>query len=824
MKKQMSLGKGFGRLLLMMSVVCTMLLAMHPVANAAIQQRTIVGNILDNAENPLPGVNVVIKGTTTGVATDFNGQYSINVPNSDAVLVFSYISYQSQEVTVGDRTTINVTMEENVAELEEVVVTALGIKRTEKALGYSVAQLNEDAVTNARSANMMNSLSGKVAGVNVRAAASDPGSSVFITIRGQRSLTGDNQPLIVLDGIPVNNSVNNVVGRINSTNSQVVDYGNPISDINPDDIASISVLKGAAASALYGSRAGNGVILITTKTGASQKKGIGVSVNSSVAFDKAWQFPKFQNVFGAGDREGTDNVDSGASWGPRLDNGSKRVQWGSPVDPVTGEKIPTDWVSYPDRVKDFFNTGHTITNNVAVSGANEKGDFRLSYTNMLNKGIVPNTDLTRNNVNLSAGYYLHPKLKVNANIAYTNNKSDNRPAVNRESIIHLTYTQPANIDISKFKNYWEPGFEGIKQMYMPGGDDNPYFTAYENLNGFNRDRMTGNMQMLWNITPDLSIMGRTGIDYYTEKQESKSAYSSKRFPTGAYRITSIYFKEQNTDFLITYKKALTSDWFVSVSAGANRMDRSGTTETLATDALALPGVYNITNAAPNTVQKYSSNSYEKERINSIYGMGQIAFRNYAFLDLTARNDWSSTLPDNNNSYFYPSASLSLLVSDMLHMIYPEVCFILAEVAQQNSVTIPGKTAEALYYDGITASMEYWKSIKDNQDVKLIITPEKIENYLLEPVVVYDGTLKQLIGQKWAALFIKGCEGWFDCRRTNDILEFSKEFVPENMAQTTVPLRYIYPDGERSYNNDQYKAAIAVFGTDNINTKMWLLSN
>ncbi len=671
MKKQMSLGKGFGRLLLMASVVCTMLLAIHPVANAAVQQRTVVGNVVDNDGAPMPGVNVVIKGTTTGVATDFNGQYSINVPNSNAVLVFSYISYHSQEVTVGDRTTVNVTLEENIAEIEEVVVTALGIKRAEKALGYSIGQLNEDAVTNARSANVMNSLSGKISGVNVRAASGDPGSTVLINIRGQRSLTGDNQPLIVLDGIPVNNSVKNTKAQIGSEGTrQTVDYGNPISDINPDDIASISVLKGAAAAALYGGRAGNGVILITTKSGASQKKGIGVSFNTSVAFDKAWQFPKFQNTFGSGSREGTDDVISDASWGPRLDNGSKYVQWDSPTDPVTGEKIPTDWVSYPNRVKDFFNTGHTIITNVAVNGANDKGDFRISYTNMENKGIVPNTDLSRNNINFTAGYKLHKNLKVSTNIAYAGNKSDNRPSVNRESVVNIVYTMPANIDVSKLKDYWMPGLEGIKQNSpVPGGNDNPYFVANEALNGFNRDRMTGNVQVVWDILPDLSLMGRTGLDYYNEDRESRQAYSARRYPQGAYLTAHSYFMEQNTDFLLSYKKDLTSDWFVSVSVGANRMDSHWNSSLMSTTKLATPGVYNISNAAAGTVQ--TSGNFEngkwKKRINSIYAMGQVAFRNYAFLDLTARNDWSSTLPDGNNSYFYPSASLSFLLSDMLHM-------------------------------------------------------------------------------------------------------------------------------------------------------------
>lgn len=641
----------------------------NTVVNYDIQQQTnkVSGNVKDQLGDPLIGVSVSVKGTSQGTITDHNGNYSLTVSERNVILVFSYISYLSQEVNVGNQSVINVSLKENIEQLEEVVVTALGIKRSEKALGYSVAQLNESAVTNAKSANMISSLSGKVSGVNIRSSASDPGSTVLINIRGQRSLAGDNQPLIVLDGIPVNNSVNNTTSQLGSSNRQVVDYGNPIADINPDDVASISVLKGAAAAALYGSRAANGVILITSKSGESQKKGIGVSVNSSLSFDEAWQFPKFQNVFGSGTREGTDDVISGASWGPRLNTGKKHVQWDSPTD-ESGNPIPTDWLSYPDRVKDFFETGSTWITNVAVSGANESGDFRLSFTNMDNKGIVPNTDLKRNNINLTAGYKLHPKLKVNTNITYTNNKSDNRPTFNRESAVNIIYTMPANINVKKLRDYWKPGLENIGQNSpVPGGNDNPYFVVYENLNGYNRDRLTGNIQLNWEINDNFSLMGRTGLDYYGETRESRSAFSSRRFPKGAYSLSDAFFKEQNSDFLATFKKNLNDDWFVSVSVGANRMDQSGNSSMLATNQLVSPGVYNISNAVAGTVQNLSSTNRWEKRINSVYGMGQVAYKNYIFLDITARNDWSSTLPKESNSYFYPSASLSVLLSDILQL-------------------------------------------------------------------------------------------------------------------------------------------------------------
>ncbi len=337
----------------------------------------------------------------------------------------------------------------------------------------------------------------------------------------------NNQPLYVVDGVPIAAGVRNPkepVGR------GVVDYGSPISDINPDDIASISVLKGASASALYGSRALNGVILITTKSGSSGRKGLGVSVNSSAMFDKAWLFPQFQNEFGAGNRPGTTETISTASWGPRLDIGTKHIQWDSPLD-NNGQRIPTDWVSYPDRHKDFYQTGSTLTNNIAITGANKDGDFRLSYTNLANRGIIPNTDLGRNTLNVAAGYTIHPKVRVSTNVGYSNNQSDNRPTFNRESASNIVYTTTPNIDINKLRNYWLPGEEGRKQYsHVPGNLDNPFFVAYEFVNGYNRDRLMGNVEVNIELAKGLTLMGRTAMDNYNELRESRRPFGSVRNP------------------------------------------------------------------------------------------------------------------------------------------------------------------------------------------------------------------------------------------------------------------------------------------------------
>ncbi|NLR57814.1 SusC/RagA family TonB-linked outer membrane protein [Chitinophaga polysaccharea] len=629
--------------------------------NTSTAEQIVKGKVTDEKGNPAPGVSIREKGTNNGTVTDAEGNFSLKVASANAILVFHYVGYQAKELAAGNGI-LQVQLSPEVRSLDDVVVTALGIKRQEKALGYSIATLKSDQVNTVKDVNVANALSGKVAGVNVRSTSSDPGATSLVVIRGQSKLDGYNQPLYVVDGVPIAPAVRapkQPVGQV------VVDYGSTISDINPDDIASMTVLKGASASALYGSRALNGVILITTKSGSGAKKGLGVAVNSSALFDRATLFPKFQNEFGAGDRTGSDETISEASWGPRLDVGTKHVQWDSPLD-ANGNPIPTDWVSYPNRHKDFFRTGSTLTNNIAVTGNNKDGNFRLSYTNLANEGITPNTDLKRNTINLSAGYTLHPKVRVSTNIGYTKNTSDNRPTYNRGSVSSIIYTTTPNVDIRKLRNYWIPGKEGLEQFsHVPGSTDNPYFVAYELTNGYNRDRIMGNVELNIDITKDLTLMARSGMDYYSEYRESKRAFSAVKNPNGGYGIETETFREQNTDFLLSYKKQVNKDFFVSVSGGANRMNQSGAGTTQKTESLVMPGVYSISNAKAGTV--FNDSYHFTKRINSVYGMGQVAFRNYAFLDLTARNDWSSTLPPENNSYFYPSASLSLILTDMFNI-------------------------------------------------------------------------------------------------------------------------------------------------------------
>lgn len=676
----------------------------------------VKGKVTDEKGLPIPGVSIIEKGVDNATMTNLNGEYSLNVKDGSATLLFRMMGYQTQGISLNGQVVVNVSLIPDQTALSEVVVTALGIKRSEKALGYSIATVKGSDVNTVKEVNVINSLAGKVAGVNVVSAGSDPGSSAFITIRGQSSIATDNQPLFVVDGVPVAHSLRatSEVGRSS------VDYGSPISDISPDDIESITILKGASAAALYGSRAGSGVVLITTKSGATSKKGLGVSFSSNAMYDKAWLFPHFQNQFGAGEYTDDPAVSITSAWGPRLDVGTKHLQWNSPLD-ANGKPIPTDWVSHPNNAKDFYETGSTYTNNIAITGKNADGNYRLSYTNLVNKGIVPNTDLSRNTLNLAATYVLHPKVKISTNLGYVNNKSDNRPSAYRESVTQMLYSMPSNMSIKDLRNYWKPGRENIEQ-FSPDDSDNPYFVAYEHTNGYDRNRITGNIQAVIDLTSDLSLMARTGLDLYNEQHETKRPFSSKRFKFGGYGVDNSFFKEQNTDFLLSYKKTLNEDWSFSLSVGGNQMNQTARSTAQRTESLSIPGIYNINNAQAGTITNSQYNS--RKRINSLYGMGHASFKDMVFLDVTGRNDWSSTLPAENNSYFYPSVSLSTVLTDVFKIKSDVLSFakIRANWAQVGSDTDPYQLYNTIPFN------------QDWGDVKRATIEFNLKNNFLKPEI------------------------------------------------------------------------------------------
>lgn len=668
-------------------------LAITLMSVVTLSAQRVSGVVTDAETNELlPGATIVVQNEGRGTTSDGDGKFSIEAIAGE-MLVVSMIGYGPQTITVGSSTSISVTLSLD-NQLQEVIVTALGISREKKSLGYSVQEVKGEDLTKARETNIINSLAGKVAGVTIVGNPSGIGSSSRITIRGERSLNiNRNQPLFVVDGVPISNELRGSSG----SSYQEADYGNGAGFVNPDDVESITVLKGASAAALYGSRANNGVILITTKTGKNTK-GIGVSVNSTVTTENVLRLPDYQNVYGQGlggvfefkDGNGggaADGVDE--NWGPSF-NGQLLDQFDSPttngyrggdvgnlftsIGPVNleqqlmarGEINATPWVARPDNIKDFFETGVTQTHNVALTGSNSNGDFRLSYTWLDQVGTIPNTDLKRNTLSFSGGYNLSPKLKVRTNINYLTNKSANRPNLSygTENIMYLfNCWLGRQVDLAAMKNYWQADREGLNQYnFNYNYHDNPYFGLYENTNSQDLNRVYGNVSVTYDLTRDLSLMLRSGTDASNEFRARRRAYSTQRFQRGSYREERIGFTELNTDFLLGYKKELNQQFDLNLGVGGNAMRQKGRYSDVIAPELAVPGIYTLSNSRV-ALQNLTNTPFTEKRINSLYATGQLGFNNYLYLDLSARNDWSSTLPSDSRSYLYYAANVSAVLTD-----------------------------------------------------------------------------------------------------------------------------------------------------------------
>jgi TonB-linked SusC/RagA family outer membrane protein len=650
-----------------------------------------------DTQEPLPGVTISVKGKTIKSLTDVGGNFSIDAKAGDRLIV-NYVGFQTEEVAVNALTTLEIFLNAS-ATLDEVVVTALGIEKSKKALGYAVSEVDGSALTQARETNVLNSLSGRVAGVQVVGNPSGIGSSARVSIRGERSLNiNNNQPLFVVDGVPISNQLFGSSGGPNGRN-QDVDYGNGAGFINPDDIESLTVLKGPSAAALYGSRANNGVIVIKTKSGA-RSKGIGVSVNSTTSFEDVLRLPDYQNQYGQGlngefefkDGNGgglRDGVDE--AWGPAMNgqmirqydgataNGFRGGDVGNlfaTIAPVNlnaqlarrGEITPTAFSPQPDNIRNFFETGVTLTNNVALTGGNDVSSFRLSYTNLNQKGFVPNTDLLRNTVAFTGSYNLSKRLTANINLNYINNASSNRPNLSygTENIMYLfNCWLPRNVDLTAMRDYWQAGREGLNQYnFNYNYHDNPYFNLYENTNGQDINRVFGNMSVNIKLTDNLNLMLRSGTDFSDEFRARRRAYSTQRYQLGSYREEKIRFQERNNDFLLSWNKPLSEKLDFSVSLGGNQMQQKRNNSDAWAPELAVPGVYSLNNSR---VAVQSSTFFSERRINSLYATSQIGFNRYLYLDLSARNDWSSTLPSDSRSYLYYSANASAVISEMLKL-------------------------------------------------------------------------------------------------------------------------------------------------------------
>ncbi|KAA6436690.1 SusC/RagA family TonB-linked outer membrane protein [Dyadobacter flavalbus] len=643
------------------------------------------GVVRDKNGQPLPGVNIIVKNSQKGTSTNADGAFSISVDSENDVLVFSFIGYKTQQFVVGNQKELAITLQEDTNVLDEVVVTALGITREKKSLGYATQQVTGEILNESPATNFVNNLSGKVAGVNI-SSAGGVGSSSRITIRGESSLSiMSNQPLFVIDGVPIGND--------GTSNTGSADYGNSSSEINPADIESINVLKGPAAAALYGSRAARGAIVITTKKG-SNRKGLGVSFNSYFFGESVGRLPKFQNDFGQGNNgkyegsnfgaswsayPGGDNDDYDESWGPRMNIGTTEAQFDSPTTngfrggdvaiSNRGDIIRTPWVSQPDNIKDFFKTGSKYYNNLAFSGGNENGNYRLSLTSLNEKGVIPNNNLNRYQVNLNSSYHLTKKLTSSININYVKQNSTNRPdnGYGRNTFMYFFTWMGRNVNINSLRNYWQPGLEGVRQFQYNYGENhnNPFFLQYENTKGQNKDRIYGNIALEYAFTDHLKLKLRSAADLYNDFRPMQWAVSTVDVESGSYSFTEIKNEERNTDFLLTYTNAFANGNIgYTLSAGGNRFDNSGHSESTTAPQLLIPGIYTIQNAA-SPLTGYSS-SYKK-RINSIYGVANFNYKDLVYLDINARNDWSSTLPRNNNSYFYPSVGLNTNLKSILNL-------------------------------------------------------------------------------------------------------------------------------------------------------------
>ncbi len=515
-------------------------------------QSSVSGKVKDSKNEPIPGVSVRVKGTTIGVTTDVNGDFKIAATASQGYLVFSSIGYTTLEIQIDSRKTYEVILAEDNKFLNEVVVTALGIKREEKSLGFAAQTINAKAVVDAKTNNWINSLSGKVAGLNIQGTGAGPMGSSRITLRGESSLNLDNnQALIVVDGVPISSKITGTGFNSHLAADSPVDYGSGVSDINPDDIENVTVLKGPGATALYGSRAAGGVIIITTKSGVRKDGSIGITFNSNFNIEQVNRYPDYQFEYGEGRTssyysylDSPDGINTsttaaaGRAWGPKF-AGQSFYQY----DPNTVGNKPTQktpWVPYDNYISGYFQTGQTLSNSLSIDGGNDKGSARLSITHLKNKWIIPNTGFERLNASLAVNQKISNKLKISGRANYTNKRSDNLPMAgyNNQSLMYFLIIGPSpNVNPNWYKPYWQPGLENVlqKNPFNPG-PDNPYLAMYEMLNKMNKNGLIGSVSANYEISKKFDLMVRSGIDMSFEFRSQQRPFSMTKYPRGMYRV------------------------------------------------------------------------------------------------------------------------------------------------------------------------------------------------------------------------------------------------------------------------------------------------
>ncbi|MEE9361580.1 MAG: SusC/RagA family TonB-linked outer membrane protein [Cellulophaga sp.] len=613
------------------------------------QSKTVSGTVTEGETGaPVPGVNIVEQGTTNGTQTDFDGNYTINV-SEGSILVFSYLGMKTQSVTVGSSNSLNVSMEEDAGQLDEVVVTALGIKRERKSLGYAVQEIKGASIVDARESNMVNALSGKITGLQVIKSSNGPAGSSKIVLRGYSSLTGDNQPLIVVDGTPLDNFTGS---GGEGFWSPTADLGNGLADINPDDIESLSVLKGPSAAALYGSRAGNGVILITTKTGKSNQ-GLGISYAATTGFQTLFQSPDLQNSFGQGSL-GAYGEYSTSSWGPKIEGQTE-------TGPLEGSVV---FDKAYDNVGNYYRNGFSQNHSISIQNQTDSGSYYTSANYLTDEGISPSATLDR--LNLTARgiskFGKNKKWIVDTKVQYNKTTANNRPRTGfgalsaAQTIINF----PRSRDITQYSDGVDEF--GNQIWYDPTSNQvNPYWANERHLNYDSRDRFLLTASLKHEFNDWLNAEVRGGADMYTTNTEGKVFAGTSTNST--YNLGKKTFNEQNySALLVAAKDDIFGKLGGSVTLGGNLMKTESSRISGSSGTLLVPNLFSLNNGInPASV----SQEFSIKKINSLYGVFQLNYDGYIFVDLTGRNDWTSTLSKDNRSFFYSSVSTSLVISDMI---------------------------------------------------------------------------------------------------------------------------------------------------------------
>ncbi len=633
------------------------------VIQGAAQVTTVRGIVTTEEDGePVIGASVIVKGTSLGTVTDVNGRFELSGLSPSATrLLISYISLMAKEVAIAPQ--VSVTLKSDTHLLDEVVVTALGISREKKALGYTAQEVKQDALVQGKDNNLLNSLSGKIAGVRITNTQGDVGSS-RIVIRGETSIAGENQPLFIVDGIPVDNS------QLNARSSGR-DFKNAIADLNPEDIKTLTVLKGPNAAALYGARAAHGAIVITTKGGDKRQKGIGITLHSSTQVSFVATLPEFQNLFGQGaggrfsyvDGKGAgvnDGVDE--SWGPRLDIGLLIPQFDSPLD-ADGNRVATPWVSHPNNVRDYFRMGISTNSGISVARGDDKYQFRVGYNYEKQVSIVPDAGTNKTNISLNTDYHLAKWIVVGATANYIVYTAPSLPGSATPSGSNVRSNSPMlqflwfgrQVDTNSLKADYTRNWNS---SYY----DNPFWSASYNTQSQERHRLIGDLHAEFRLTDGLNVRFRTSTDWYNDRRKSKVKWGSAGAgsPYGSYAEDAYTVKENNTEVLATYIKQLNKNWGIDALLGFNVRNKQYENNYQAAPRLAVADLYTLTNSRDPLT---SSNDFYRLRQYGLYGSIQLDYRRWAFLNITGRNDWSSTLPVDNNSYFYPSVTASVLLSE-----------------------------------------------------------------------------------------------------------------------------------------------------------------